>query len=86
VPSPYQIWLRQPCLDYLATLLPQARNHLISWIEAIGTDVTKAGDFTTTGTDGRNWQVAILGHHAVVWWVDDAVCEVKVVAIRPADR
>jgi hypothetical protein len=59
---------------------------LILWLEALATDVTKEGDFTTRGTDGRDWQVAILGLQAVVWWVDHAVCEVKIVAIRPADR
>ena len=54
--------------------------------KALATDVTQEGDFTTRGADGRDWQVAILGLHAVVWWVDHAVCEVKIVAIRPADR
>jgi len=44
------------------------------------------GDFTTLGADGRDWQVVILGPHAIVWWVDHAVSEVKIVAIRPADR
>jgi hypothetical protein len=86
VPSPYQVWLRQPCLDYLATLRAPARQRLISWLEALGTDVSRNGDFTTRGADGRDWQVAILGPHAVVWWVDHAVGEVKIVAIRPADR
>jgi hypothetical protein len=44
------------------------------------------GDLTTLGADGRDWQVVILGPHAIVWWVDHAVSEVKIVAIRPADR
>lgn len=86
MPLPYQVWLRQPCLDYLATLKAPARQRLLSWLEALAAYVTKEGDFTTRGTDGRDWQVAILGPHAVVWWVDHAVCEVKIVAVRPADR
>jgi hypothetical protein len=86
VPLPYQVWLRQPCLDYLATLRAPGRQRLISWLEALGTEFSRKGDFTTPGVDGRDWQVAILGPHAVVWWVDHAVSEVKIVAIRPADR
>lgn len=86
MPAPYQVWLRQPCLDYLAALRPSARQRLLSWLETIAMDISRKGDFTTRGTDGRDWQVAILGAHAVVWWVDHPVCEVKIVAIRPADQ
>ncbi len=86
MPFPYQVWLRQPCLDYLATLKPSARRQLIAWLETLGTDISRDGDFTIRGTDERDWQVAILGPYAVVWWVDHPVCEVKIVAIRPADR
>ena len=85
MPLPYQVWLRQPCLDYLTTLRVPARQRLILWLEALGNEVSKDGDFTTRGADGRDWQVIILGPHAIVWWVDHAVSEVKIVAIRPAD-
>lgn len=86
MPVPYQVWLRQPCLDYLATLKPTSQLRLLTWLETLGTDFAKEGDYTIRGTDERDWQVAILGLHAVVWWVDHPVCEVKIVAIRPADR
>ena len=86
MPHPYQVWLRQPCLDYHGSLKAPARLRLIFWIEALARDISRKGDFTTQGTDNREWQVAILGPHAVVWWVDHAVSEIKIVAIRPADR
>lgn len=86
MPYPYQVWLRQPCLAYLATLKASVRLRLFSWLETLGDDISREGDFTIRGTDNRDWQVAILGPHAVIWWVDHAASEVKVVAIRPADR
>ena len=86
MPAPYQVWLRQTCLDYLGTLKATSRHRLISWLEKTANDPSIEGDFTTRGSDDRDWQVAILGPHAVVWWVDHAVSEVKIVAIRPADR
>lgn len=86
MPAPYQVWLRQPCLDYLETLRASSRQRLISWLEALANEPSRQGDFTSRGTDDRDWQVAILGPHAVVWWVDHAVNEVKIVAIRPADQ
>ncbi len=86
MPTPYQVWLKQPCLDYLGTLKSPARQRLFSWLEALANDPSRDGDFIHRGSDDRDWQVAILGPHAVVWWVDHAVSEVKIVAIRPADR
>lgn len=85
MPYPYQVWLRQPCLDYLGTLKVTERKRLLAWLEALGSGFTREGDFTIRGTDDRDWQVAILGLHAAVWWVDHAAREVKVVALRPAD-
>lgn len=86
MPYPYQVWLRQPCLDYLATLKTPARNSLLAWIETLRTGFSQEADFVVRGTDERDWQVSILGPHAIVWWVDHPACEVKVVSIRPADR
>lgn len=86
MPKPYQVWLRQPCLDYLGTLQSSGRWRLVAWLEDLGRNISKEGDFTTRGTDDRDWQVAILGPHAIIWWVDHAACEIKVVLIRPADR
>ena len=54
-------------------------------MERLAEHPSRNGDFTERGSDGRAWQVAVVAAHAVVWWVDDAVCEVKVVAVRPAD-
>lgn len=86
MPYAYQVWLRQPCLDFLATLRNPGRNRLIAWIESLGQDVSRQGDYTVRGTEDRDWQVAILGAHAVVWWVDHPACEIKIVSIREADR
>ena len=85
MPFPYQVWLRQTAYEYLDSLDFAERQRLLVWIERLAGHPFRNGDFTERGADGRAWQVAVVAAHAVVWWVDDAVCEVKVVAIRPAD-
>ena len=70
--------------DYLDSLEIAERQRLLAWMERLAERPSRNGDFTECGTDGRAWQVAVVAAHAVVWWIDDAVCEVKVVAIRPA--
>jgi hypothetical protein len=82
---PYQVWLRQPAYDYLDSLQIAERQRLLAWMERLAENPFRNGDFTERGSDGRALQVAVIAAHAVVWWVDDAVCEVKVVAVRPAD-
>jgi len=77
VPAPYQVWLRKPCYDYLAKQKAHDRGSLLAWLESMGSDFSRAGDFKIRGDDGRDWQVAFHGVHTVIWWVDHAACEVR---------
>jgi hypothetical protein len=85
VPSPYQVWLRQEVIEYLDSLAFAERQRLLVWIERLGQQPYRTGDFSERGTDRRERQVAVVGDCAVSWWIDGAVCEVKVEAIRAAD-
>lgn len=71
MPFPYQIWLRQQCLDYLGTLKTPERKRLLGLVESLGRDFNREGDFKLRGSDGRDWQVMVVGPHTMV--------------IRPAD-
>jgi hypothetical protein len=51
MPYPYQVWLRQPCLDYLATVKPAVRKRLLAWIEALASDFSQPADFEIRGTE-----------------------------------
>jgi hypothetical protein len=86
VPKPYQVWLRQVAYDYLESIEPAERQRLLVWVERLGQHPEKEGDFSEMGSDGRPWQVSIVAAHAVAWWVDSPVREVKIVEIRRGDR
>jgi hypothetical protein len=85
VPRQYHVWLRQAAYDYLETLELSERQRLLVWLERLGQHPERSGDFTERGIDGRTWQVSVIATHAVVWWVDGPVAEIKVVSIRAAD-
>ena len=85
VPLPYQVYLRQTVIEFLEPLDYWERLRVLDFCERLGQQPFRDGDFTERGADGRDVQVAILGPYALVWWVDSAVCEVKVVTLRPAD-
>jgi hypothetical protein len=86
VPQPYQVWLKQSVFDYLDSVDLPERQRLLAWIERLSSQPDREGDFVERGNGGRSWQVALVANHAVVWWVDTPVREVKVVDVRRADR
>ena len=59
---------------------------IIAFIESLSSDPFQQGDYTETDSAGRNCQVKIIGKHAVYFWADHAVKEVKVVDLIDADR
>ena len=53
----------------------------------LGTALNQDGDFEEIDPNtGRRLRAALVGRHALYWWVDGPVNEVKVVDIGPADR
>lgn len=76
--------MRQAAYDYLEAIELSERQRLLVWIERLGKHPHRDGDFSERGNDGREWQVAVIADHAVVWWVDTPVAEIKVVEIRAA--
>jgi hypothetical protein len=81
----YQVWLRQEAYDYLDSLELAERQRLLVWMERLAGQPERSGDFTEPGAGGRLWQGVVVAEHAVIWWVDTAVREIKVVTIRRAD-
>ena len=85
MPSPYQVWLRQEAYDYLDSIDLVERQRLLAWLERLSRRPDLDGDFVELGNDGRSWQGAVIATHAVIWWIDSPVREIKVVTIRRAD-
>ena len=85
MPRPFQLWLRQAAYDYLDGLELAERQRLLVWLDGLVANPSRVGDFVERSADGREFEIALIGRHAIVWWIDDPVREVKVVTIRPAD-
>ncbi len=86
MPYTYQVWYNQPCLDYLATLPKSVRSRLFTWIQSLEEDFNREGDYSVRGSEDRDWQVAIISSHAVVWWVDHPAGEIKIISVRRTQR
>jgi hypothetical protein len=86
VPAEYSLWVKQSALEYFENLPYREQERLYDAFERIRQHPYDRGDYRRRGDDGREWEVRIMGKHAVGWWVDYAVCEVRVTSLKPADR
>ena len=62
------------------------RERILSFLEKLGEDPNKLGDYLESDEAGRNVQIKIIGDYALTYWADHAVKEVKVTKIEKADR
>jgi len=83
--EPYQVYVRAKAFDFLGQVGRPERAILWNYFDALGRDPFQPFDFTEIIAD-REMSVKILNRHAITYWVDHAVKEVKIVALRDADR
>jgi hypothetical protein len=61
-------------------------DQLLRLLEALGRDPFGRGDFTERDQSGRDIEVLVFRRHAILYWADHPVKEVKVTDLRYADR
>jgi hypothetical protein len=81
---PYAIYLNEAALAS-APRAGQPREKLMRFIRSLADNPHALGDFSEKDDHGRTVQVKIIGRHAVTFWADHAVSEIKVTHIKPAD-
>ena len=59
---------------------------MMAFVRSLADQPRTPGDFTDTDESQRTRQIKIIGHYAVIYWVDEPVRTVMVVGVRPADQ
>jgi hypothetical protein len=80
----FVVSVRIEVFQYLATLKRAERERIIRWIEALPRGPLDPGDYSERDAAERNVQVKIVGRHALSYWCDGPVNEIKVVKIQLA--
>jgi hypothetical protein len=62
------------------------RTRVMQFIHSLSEDPFHSGDFQDRDEAGHEIEVKIVGDHAVSYWADHAVREIKVINIQPADK
>ena len=80
----YSVFLASGVVELLPGLKLRERTQLMRLFNRFRSDPFVEGDYTERDDIGRLMQVLVVGRHAIVFWVDHAVKEVKVLDLRPA--
>lgn len=67
----------QAALDVLLSASKRRLVQARAAIEQLCRNVPKAGDYRVKDADGRFWEVTLIDGVVLTYWVDHAVCEMK---------
>lgn len=62
------------------------REAVMRFIRSLAHNPNAAGDFIEKDQAGRVVQVRVIGRHAITFWADHAVSEIKVTHVKSADK
>jgi hypothetical protein len=82
---PYAVYINEAALN-ASPRSGWQRERVMVFIRSLADKPNTTGDFTERDGEGRIIQVKIIGRHAVTFWADHAVSEIKVTHIKSADK
>jgi hypothetical protein len=80
----YRVFLAKEIVAQLRDCKRREREAMARFFDEIADDPYRAGDFAEMDDIGRDIQVTLLGRHALYFWSDHAVKEVKVIGMKVA--
>ena len=80
----YSVYVEASVAESLPRLKSAERERLLRFFNKLRTNPFLEGDYIEHDNIGRLLQVFVIGRHAVVFWVDHAVKEVKILDLKPA--
>jgi mRNA-degrading endonuclease RelE of RelBE toxin-antitoxin system len=80
----YTVYVEASVAEFLPRLKYAERERLLRFLQKLRADPFLAGDYIEHDDIGRPLQVFVIGRHAVVFWADHAVKEVKILDLKPA--
>jgi hypothetical protein len=78
----YSVFVESHIAESFPQMKPKERNQFLRLFRKLRHDPFLEGDYVERDHIGRLLQVVIVGQHAVVFWTDHAVKEVKVIDLR----
>ena len=80
----YSVYVQSSVAESLMSLKAKDRDSLLRFIRRLQTNPFSEGDYVERDEIGRLLQVCVIGRHAIIFWTDHAVKEVKIIDLKPA--
>lgn len=82
--TPYRVFLAREVVETLRKVPLRQRQELTKFVESLEDSPFQRGDYTERDEVDRPIEVRIMGRHAICFWADHAVKEVKVIDLKLA--
>lgn len=83
--EPYSVFLHLEVTEALRSLRRSERDGIGRFAHSLARNPFQPGDFQEDDALGRANEVKIVGKLAVVYYIDNADCEVRILEVRRAD-
>jgi hypothetical protein len=82
----YRVFLAKEIAAQLKDCKRREREAMTRFFDELANDPYRAGEFVELDDISREIQATLIGRHAVYFWSDHAVKEVKVIGMKVADH
>jgi len=80
----YSVYVQSAVAESLLSLKSKEQDKLLRHFRRLRTNPFTEGDYVERDEIGRLLQVLVVGRHAIVFWSDHAVKEVKIIDLKLA--
>lgn len=84
--SSYSVFVESHIAESLPQMKLKERNQILGLLKKLRSNPFLEGDYVERDNIGRPVQVVVVGNHALWFWTDHAVKEVKVIDLKLAGR
>jgi mRNA-degrading endonuclease RelE of RelBE toxin-antitoxin system len=82
----YRLLVSIEVVEFMERLPLKTREALRRGIHEIGRDPLGRSDASEHDSTGRRMQIAVFGDYALMYWVDEADQQIKILDVHAADR
>ena len=82
----YRLLVSIEVVEFVERLPTRSKKAIRHFISSIEEDPLRCSEATEYDGIGRLLHIAIIGDFALMYWIDDADCHVKILDIHAADR
>ncbi|MCP5517883.1 MAG: hypothetical protein H7A45_11585 [Verrucomicrobiales bacterium] len=82
----YRLLISMEVVEFVEQLPSRAKRRMREVIRSIGENPLGRSDAVDQDATGRRLEIAVVGDYALMYWIDEAHRQVKILDLHAADR